>query len=144
MTQDAPPPFDPPAVARKKLTVDFDGGNQTSDAGLLLLRQAEKKLGIRWRLADAMPDRRDPSRVRHAMVELVTAPAMAIGRGHKDGIDFDQLRLDPELPLVCLDETSKQLVAETPTPLPMQPGQPARHDYERNANMFMLFAIPVG
>ena len=51
---------------------------------------------------------------------------------------------DPARPLVCLDETSKQLVAETRAPLPMQPGQPARHDYEyqRNgtANLFMLFA----
>jgi hypothetical protein len=51
---------------------------------------------------------------------------------------------DPARPLVCLDETSKQLIAETRTPEPMQPGQPARHDYEykRNgtANLFMLFA----
>jgi hypothetical protein len=51
---------------------------------------------------------------------------------------------DPDRPLVCLDETSKQLVAETRTPLPMRPGQPARHDYEyeRNgtANLFMMFA----
>ena len=51
---------------------------------------------------------------------------------------------DPARPLVCLDETSKQLVAETRTPLPMRPGEPARHDYEyeRNgtANLFMLFA----
>ena len=51
---------------------------------------------------------------------------------------------DAAKPLVCLDETSKQLVAETRTPLPAQPGQPARHDYEyeRNgtANLFMLFA----
>ncbi len=51
---------------------------------------------------------------------------------------------DPARPLVCLDETSKQLVAETRIPVPMQPGQPARHDYEykRNgtANIFMLFA----
>jgi DDE superfamily endonuclease len=51
---------------------------------------------------------------------------------------------DPTRPLVCLDETSKQLVAETRTPLPMQPSQPARYDYEyqRNgtANLFMLFA----
>jgi len=51
---------------------------------------------------------------------------------------------DPSRPLVCLDETSKQLVAETRTPLPMRPGQPARYDYEyrRNgtANLFMLFA----
>jgi hypothetical protein len=51
---------------------------------------------------------------------------------------------DPARPLVCLDETSKQLVAETRTPLPVQPGRPARYDYEyqRNgtANLFMLFA----
>ena len=51
---------------------------------------------------------------------------------------------DPARPLVCLDETSKQLVAETRTPEPMRLGQPARHDYEykRNgtANIFMLFA----
>ena len=51
---------------------------------------------------------------------------------------------DPARPLVCLDETSKQLVAETRAPVPMQPGRPARHDYEyeRNgtANLFMLFA----
>ena len=51
---------------------------------------------------------------------------------------------DPNRPLVCLDETSKQLVAETRAPMPVAPGLPARYDYEykRNgvANLFMLFA----
>jgi hypothetical protein len=51
---------------------------------------------------------------------------------------------DAARPLVCLDETSKQLVAETRPPEPMRKGQPARCDYEykRNgtANLFMLFA----
>ena len=51
---------------------------------------------------------------------------------------------DPDYPVVCLDETSKQLVAETRAPVPMKPGQPARSDYEyeRNgtANLFMMFA----
>ncbi len=51
---------------------------------------------------------------------------------------------DPDCPVVCLDETSKQLVAETRVPVPMKPGQPARSDYEyeRNgtANLFMMFA----
>ena len=42
MTDDTPLPFDLPAVHRKKLTVDFDGGTQSSDAGLLLLREAER------------------------------------------------------------------------------------------------------
>ena len=49
-----------------------------------------------------------------------------------------------ERPLVCLDETSKQLIIETRAPIPAKPGQPARHDYEyeRNgvANLFMVFA----
>jgi hypothetical protein len=51
---------------------------------------------------------------------------------------------DPDRPLVCLDETSKQLLAETRVPVPMKVGRPARFDYEyeRNgtANLFMLFA----
>lgn len=51
---------------------------------------------------------------------------------------------DPERPLVCLDETSKQLVAETRAPVPMKEGRPERidYEYERNgtANLFMLFA----
>jgi transposase len=50
---------------------------------------------------------------------------------------------DPRRPQVCLDETSKQLVAETRTPLPAAPGQPERVDYEYErqgtANLFMLF-----
>ena len=51
---------------------------------------------------------------------------------------------DPDFPVVCLDETSKQLIAETQVPIPVKPGHPARHDYEyeRNgtANLFMMFA----
>jgi hypothetical protein len=95
MTDDTLLPFDLPAVCRKKLTVDFDGGNQSSDGGLLLLRQAERKLGVCARLAAAMPDRRDASRVEHEMFEMVTARVSAIACGHKDAIDLNRLRHDP-------------------------------------------------
>jgi hypothetical protein len=88
-------PFDLPSVRRKKLTVDFDGGNQSSDGGLLLLRAAERRLGVCARLAEAMPDRRDPDRVRHAMFEMVMARASAIACGYEDAIDLDRLRHDP-------------------------------------------------
>jgi hypothetical protein len=51
---------------------------------------------------------------------------------------------DGDCPLVCLDETSKQLIAETRVPISMKAGRPARFDYEyeRNgtANLFMMFA----
>lgn len=50
---------------------------------------------------------------------------------------------NPLFPVVCLDETSKQLIEETRTPIPMKPGSPARYDteYRRNGtvNMFMMF-----
>ena len=62
----------------------------------------------------------------------------------EDVLETYQKPRDPDRPLVCLDETSKQLVVETRKPIPAKPGQPVRYDYEyeRNgvANIFMTFA----
>src|SRR4030088_2617211 len=99
MTDATPLPFELPSVRRKKLTVDFDGGNQSSDAGLLLLKHAERQLGVCRRLADAMPDRRDASRIQHAMFEMVTARVSAIAGGHEDALALDRLRHDPLMKL---------------------------------------------
>src|SRR3954452_23592558 len=53
---------------------------------------------------------------------------------------------DPPCPVVCVDETSKQLIVETRKPIPAKPGRPARYEYERNgtANLFRLLAISSG
>ncbi len=66
----------------------------------------------------------------------------------EDVLDVYERPYDPRFPVVCLDETSKQLVAETRTPLPMapardgKPGRPTRFDYEYErrgvANLFLL------
>jgi uncharacterized small protein (DUF1192 family) len=62
----------------------------------------------------------------------------------EDILEVYQRPYDPSRPLVCLDETSKQLTAETRVPIAAKPGQAGRHDYEyrRNgtANLFMMFA----
>jgi hypothetical protein len=62
----------------------------------------------------------------------------------EDILEVYQRPYDPQRPLVCLDETSKQLIAETRVPIAAKPGRPGRHDYEyrRNgtANLFMMFA----
>jgi hypothetical protein len=99
MTDDTPLPFDLPSVRRKKLTVDFAGGNQSSNGGVLLLREAERNHGVCLRLAEAMPDRRDPDRIRHAMFEMVMSRVLAIACGHEDAIDLDRLRHDPLMKL---------------------------------------------
>jgi hypothetical protein len=115
MTDDTLLPFDLPAVDRKKLTVDFSGGTQSSDAGLLLLREAERKLGVCRRLAAAMPDRRDPDRVLHAMFEMVMERVSAIACGYKDAIDLDQLRYDPLMKLTVgrCPETGAPLASQS-------------------------------
>ena len=62
----------------------------------------------------------------------------------EDVLEVYQRPRDPQRPVVCLDETSKQLIVETRAPVPAKPGRTARHDYEyeRNgvANLFMMFA----
>ena len=62
----------------------------------------------------------------------------------EDVLEVYQRPRNPACPVVCLDETSKQLIAETRMPIKAKPGQPARvdYEYERNgtANLFMIFA----
>lgn len=45
-------------------------------------------------------------------------------------LDVYKRPFDPHKPVVCMDESPKQLIAETRVPVPASPGQPARHDYE--------------
>jgi hypothetical protein len=66
----------------------------------------------------------------------------------EDVLEVYQRPHDPERPVVCLDETSKQMIVETRESIPAKPGRKVRHDYEyeRNgvANLFMMFAPLVG
>ncbi|MCX7373876.1 MAG: IS1380 family transposase [Alphaproteobacteria bacterium] len=87
--------FSFPAVHRKKVTAAFDGGRITSDGGVLLLAQAERQMGICSQLAACIADRRDPSRVIHALDDILRARILAICCGYEDADDLDMLRHDP-------------------------------------------------
>jgi hypothetical protein len=66
----------------------------------------------------------------------------------EDVLEVYKRPYDPQRPVVCLDETSRQLLADTRAPLPCAPGQPARtdHEYQRGgtANLFLAFAPLAG
>ena len=66
----------------------------------------------------------------------------------EDVLEVYQRPHDPLHPVVCLDETSKQMIIETSTPIAAKPGRKARHDYEYErggvANLFMMFAALEG
>ena len=95
MTDPAPVFPSMPALSGKKVSAAFDGGRITSDGGVLLLAEAERKLGIADRLAALIPDRRDPSRVLHPLADILRARILAIAAGYEDADDLDALRHDP-------------------------------------------------
>jgi hypothetical protein len=61
----------------------------------------------------------------------------------EDVLEVYQRPYDAKRPVVCFDETNRQLIGETRTPRPVRPGQPTHYDYEyvRNgvANLFVMF-----
>jgi hypothetical protein len=79
----------------------FDGGALSSDGGVLLLREIERKVGVSDVLASCLADRRDPARVRHSFTAMIRARVMAIACGYEDCDDLDALRDDPALKMAC-------------------------------------------
>ena len=85
MTDDTLFPFDLPAVRRKKVRAAFDGG-------LVLLREADRRLGLAETLAGCIRDRRDPALITHTLAEMMRFRMFAIACGYEDGDDCDSLR----------------------------------------------------
>ena len=95
MTEDTLLPFDLPAVKRKKVTADFGGGLISSDGGLVLLRGAERRLGLAEALAGCIREWRDPALVVHTLPAMLRFRMFAIACGYEDADDCDALRTDP-------------------------------------------------
>ena len=95
MTEDTLLPFDLPAVSRKKVTADFAGGSISSDGGLVLLRAAERRLGLAEVLAGCIREWRDPARAVHTLPAMLRFRMFAIACGYEDADDCDDLRGDP-------------------------------------------------
>jgi hypothetical protein len=114
MDDDSHLPFDLPAVRRKKVSVAFDGGLLSSDGGVVLLREVERKLGVAERLAECLVDRRDGARIEHGVVEMLRLRMLLIAAGYEDADDCDALRDDPAFKLAVgrLPETGAALCSQ--------------------------------
>lgn len=86
-------------VAHKAMQIRFDGGRLTSDAGVLVLAEIERRLRIAERLARCILDPRAPGRVRHGIAEMIRFRILLIAAGYPDANDCDALRTDPALAL---------------------------------------------
>ena len=80
----------------------------------MLLAMAERRLGLAVKLARVFPDRRDPTRVVHSLVDMFRARMFAICCGYEDADDLDHLRSDPAFKLACgrLPDTGRDLCSQ--------------------------------
>jgi len=85
------------SLNQRKVIAKFDGGNITSDAGILLLREVEKRTGLIAGLAKCFTDYRDARWVEHTVKELLGQRLFGMCLGYEDLNDHDQLRADPML-----------------------------------------------
>ena len=85
------------ANGSRDLVARFDGGRISSDAGGVLLLEAERKTGIIRQLADCFTDHREANRTEHSVYDLIAQRIYGLGLGHEDLNDHDTLRHDPLL-----------------------------------------------
>lgn len=102
------------SLGRRVVVADFAGGAITSDAGALLLREVDRKLGLVNALCEVIPDPRNPALIIHRQRTLLAQRIFAIALGNEDLNDHQHLRDDPLMQLV----TERGIDADQPLASP--------------------------
>src|SRR5712691_8571399 len=97
MTECKPKPYEFHALGSREVVAQFDGGDITSDAGGLILREVEQRTGILKKFGACFVDYRNPEAIEHPVEDLVAQRAYGLCLGYEDLNDHDQLRADPLL-----------------------------------------------
>ena len=83
------------SLGKQRIVANFDGGRLTSDAGALLLREVDRRIGLTAALAEALADPRDAAKITHDRRTLLTQRIFGIALGYEDLNDHHALRHDP-------------------------------------------------
>ena len=105
-----------PDLFDRPLVATFDQTHASSDGGAILLKAADRRLGLTTALADALTDTRDPARVTHRLGDLIAQRIFGLACGYPDGNDADGLAEDPiQKLLLDRDPISGRRLASQPT-----------------------------
>jgi hypothetical protein len=107
MTECKPERYEFHGLGNREVVGHFDGGDITSDAGGLLLREVEQRTGIMKRIAACFTDYRDPQLIEHTVEHLVSQRVIGLCLGYEDLNDHDQLRSDPAVAVMVGKEDVK-------------------------------------
>jgi Transposase DDE domain group 1 len=95
----------------RQLVGRFEGGRLTTDGGALLLREADRKIGLLERVARCFGDGRDPERVERGLSEMLAQRIYGLALGYEDLNDHEELRRDPLLALLAGKREIKEPLA---------------------------------
>ena len=79
-------------VGRREIEANFGGGALSSDGGVMLVRQVNRKIGLSAAVAGALSDRRDPERITHSLRDLFAQRLYGLCCGYEDLNDHHTLR----------------------------------------------------
>ncbi len=115
---------------RREIVAEFNGGQISSDAGALLLRETDQKLNLVPRLSQCFLDGRHPDLIDHSVQQMLAQRVYALALGYEDLNDHDQLRNDPLLrALAGKAEPGEEALASKSTlnRLELGDGRPSRY-----------------
>jgi hypothetical protein len=114
MTDCNPKPVVFSSLKGRQVVADFAGGSLTSDAGALLLREADRKLGLTKALDKVIPDPRNQDLIVHQQTTLLRQRIYGLALGYEDVNDQQTLREDPLMQLVTERGLRKDLPLASP------------------------------
>jgi len=121
-----------PDIFPKPVVAQFDQRQGSSDGGAILLRAADRRLGLTRALAECLEDQRQAGKVRHEVREMLTQRVMAIACGYEDANDAARLASDP---------VHKLLVGRDPIEGTDLASQPTLSRFENGPNRKQLFRL---
>ncbi len=88
-------------VKQRTITADFNGGRLTTDAGILLLREVDQRIGLLDAINGCLPDPRDSRYIVHEQREMLAQRIFSLALGYEDLNDQQTLRDDPALQIAA-------------------------------------------
>jgi hypothetical protein len=99
----------------QQVTVTFDDGHISNDAGVLLVRQLDDSVGLTRELSRSLVEWRNPLLVEHSLLELIRERVFAIAQGYEDCNDAAALRKEPLFKAACDRSTDDDALASQPS-----------------------------
>lgn len=127
-------------LGRQAVEVDFEGGTLTSDGGLVLLREVDRRLDLIRRIDQAILDPRDPMYIAHPQSEILSSRIFGIAAGYEDANDHDTLRHDPAFQVAAGRKPAENDYSEESGNFPL--ASPSTHSrFENRIDVTTIFKL---